>query len=82
MDKVFKHEKKQEPGKVKKEEPLTAAELSIFYNNKYSFIEFKNNGKYMDDSLLLRYNNYLAPFKQQLEKFNKFTPRKSKTKGK
>ena len=35
----------------------------------------------MDDSLVSRYNNYLAPLKQRLEESNKFTPRKSKTKA-
>ena len=36
----------------------------------------------MDDSLVTRYNNYLALFKQQLEEFKKFTPQKVKTKAK
>ena len=68
--------------KIKKEGPLTTDESSLFYNNKYSFIEFKNVGKYMDDSLVSRNNNYLAPFKQRLEEFKKCTPRKLKTKVK
>ena len=29
-----------------------------------------------------RYSNYLAPFKQQLEEFKKFTPQKLKAKAK
>ena len=36
----------------------------------------------MDDSLVSRNNNYLAPFKQRLKEFKKFTPRKLKTKVK
>ena len=36
----------------------------------------------MDDSLVSRNSNYLAPFKQQLEEFQKFIPRKVKTKTK
>ena len=86
FDKVFNHDEKEEPVKIKKEGPLTTDESSLFYNNKYSFIEFKTVGKYMADSLLSRYffivNNYLASFKQQLKEFDKFTPRKLKTKAK
>ena len=36
----------------------------------------------MDDFLVLRYNNYLAPFKQRLEEIKKFTLGKAKTKEK
>ena len=36
----------------------------------------------MDDSLVSRYNSYLAPFKQRLKEFKKFTPRAVKTKMK
>ena len=36
----------------------------------------------MHDSLVSRYDNYLAPFKQRLKEFNKFIPQKSKTKAK
>ena len=78
----FNHDEKEEPVKIKKEEPLTTDESSLFYNNKYRFIEFKNVGKYMDDSLVSRYSNYLAPFKQRFEEFKKLTPRILKTKAK
>ena len=61
--KVFNHDKKEEPVKIKKEGPLTTEELSLLYNNKYSFIEFKSVGKYMHDSFVSRYNNYLVLFK-------------------
>ena len=69
FDKVFNHDKKEEPVKIKKERPLTTDKSSLFYNNKCSFLEFKNIGKYIDDSLVSRYNNYLAPFKQRSEEF-------------
>ena len=82
FDKAFNHNEKEEPVKIKKEGPLTTDESSLFYNNKYSFIEFKNIGKYMDDFLVTRYINYLAPFKQRMEEFKKFTPGKAKTKAK
>ena len=36
----------------------------------------------MDDSLVSRCNNYLAPFRQRLKEFQKFTPIKVKTKEK
>ena len=36
----------------------------------------------MDDSLVSRYNNYLAPFKQRLEEFKQFTPEKAEIKDK
>ena len=82
FDKAFNHNEKEGPVKIKKEGPLTTDESNLFYNNKYSFIEFKNVGKYMDDFLVTRYNNYLAPFKQQMEEFEKITPGKAKTKAK
>ena len=41
--------KKKELVKIKKEGPITTDKSSLFYNNKYSFIEFKNVAKYMDD---------------------------------
>ena len=69
FDKVFNHDKKEEPVKIKKERLLTTDKSSLSYNNKCSFIEFKNIGKYVDDSLVSRYNNYLAPFKQRSEEF-------------
>ena len=68
----------KEPVKIKEEGPITTDKSSLFYNNKYSFIEFKNLGKYIDNSLVSRYNNYLALFKQRLEEFKKSTPRNSK----
>ena len=79
---VFNHYEKEEPVKIKKEAPLTTDESSPFCSNKYSFIEVKNVGKYTHDSLLWKYNNDLAPFKQRLEEFRKFIPRKRKTKAK
>ena len=54
FDKVFNNDETEEPVKIKKEAPLTTNELSLFYNSKYSFIEFKTVGKYMDDSFLSR----------------------------
>ena len=36
----------------------------------------------MDDTLVSRYNNYLAPFKQRLEEFKQFTPEKEQGKDK
>ena len=74
FDKVFNNDEKEEPVKIKKEAPLTTNELILFYNSKYSFTEFKNVGKYMDDSFPSRYNNYLAPFKQRLAEFQNFIP--------
>ena len=55
--------KKEQPVIIKKE----VTDLSsLIYNNKYSFIKLKNVGKYVNDSLVSRYNNYLLPFKQRL----------------
>ena len=48
--KAFEHDQEEEPIKIKIEGPLKSDDSSLFYNNKYSFIEFKNFGKYMDDS--------------------------------
>ena len=82
LPKVFNHDEQKEPVKFKKEGPITADKSSLFYNNKYSFIEFKSLGKYIDNSLVSRYNDYLASFKQRFEEFKKSTPRKFKTKVK
>ena len=82
FDQVFNHDKIEKPVTLKIEGPLTTGESSLFYNSKYSFTEFQNAGKYMDDSLVSRYNNYLALLKQRLEEFKKFIPRKAKTKAK
>ena len=46
---VFNHDEKKELVKFKKEGPITTDKSSLFYNKKYSFIEFKNVAKYMDD---------------------------------
>ena len=54
IDKVVNHDEKEKPVKIKKEWQLTTGESSLFYTNKYSFIEFKTVGKYMDDSLVSR----------------------------
>ena len=62
------------------EEPLTTEESSPFYNNKYTFNEFKNAGKYEDESLESRYNNYLTPFIQRSKELEKFTYQTVKTK--
>ena len=73
FDKVSNHDEEEEetvktktekPVKIKKERSLTTDESSLFYSKKYSFSEWKNVEKYMDDSLVTRYNNYLAAFKQ------------------
>ena len=62
------------------EEPLTTEESSPFYNKKYTFNEFKNAGKYEDESLESRYNNYLTPFIQRSQELEKFTYQTVKTK--
>ena len=36
----------------------------------------------MDNSLVSTYNNNLVPFKERLEEFKKFAPRKAKAKAK
>ena len=43
------------------------------YNKKYSFNEYRNIGKYMDDSPESRYNK-LVKFYNRLNEFKKFTP--------
>ena len=63
FDKVFNYDEKEEPLKIKKEEPLTIDASSLFYNNKYAFNEFKNVGKYEDECLESRYNIYLTRLK-------------------
>ena len=42
-------------------------------------VNLKSVQKYFDDSLVSRYNNYLAPFKTRLKEFKIFTPQKLKT---
>ena len=62
FDKVINYDEIEEPLKTEKEEPLTINESSIFYNNKYTFNEFKNVEKYVNKSFTARYNNNLLPF--------------------
>ena len=62
--------------------PLTIDKLSLFYNNEYTFNEFKNIGKHVDKSLeSVHINNCLTPFKQRLTEFEKVTPPTVKTKN-
>ena len=68
------------------EKPLTFKKEIIhkpklIYNNKCSFSEYRNVGKYMDDSPESRYNR-LAKFCNWLNEFKKFTPRTVNTKEK
>ena len=57
LNKIFESDnKEEEPVTIKKEEPVAIKkeiihELKLIYNNKYSFSEHRNVGKYMDDSL-------------------------------
>ena len=62
FDKVINYDEIEEPVKTEKEEPLTINESSIFYNNKYTFNEFKNVEKYVNKSFTARYDNNLLPF--------------------
>ena len=80
FDKAFNYNEKEKPLKIEKEEPLTIDESSLFYNSKSTFNEINNVGKYEDESLESRYNNYSTPFKQRLKGFEKFTLRTMKTK--
>ena len=79
FDKVFNHDKKEEPVKIKKEELLTTDESSPFYNNKYSFIEFGNVGKYCNLSFTIKYDR-LRLFYHQLNEFRNCDPRTQKKK--
>ena len=72
QNKVFKPDEIEQPVTIKKEQLVAIRKeitdgLSLFYNSKYSSIEFKNDEKYTGDLLVSRYNNYLALFKQPLE---------------
>ena len=62
FDKVINYDEIEEPVKTEKEEPLTINESSIFYNNKYTFNEFKNVEKYVNKSFTPRYDNNLLSF--------------------
>ena len=44
--KIFNHDKKEEPVKIKKEQPLTTDESNLVYTYKHSFNEYKNIKKY------------------------------------
>ena len=77
FDKVFNHDKKEESVKIKKEELLTTDESSPFYNNKYSFIEFGNVGKYCNLSFTIKYDRLLL-FYHRLSEFRNCDPRTHK----
>ena len=61
FDKIFNPNETEQPVTTKKE---ITDKSSLPYNNKFSFIEFKNIRKYKNDSLVSRFNNYLPLFKQ------------------
>ena len=73
FDKVSNYDEKEEPVKIQKERPLTTEESSLFYNNKYSFTEFKNVGKYYNLSFTTKCNS--------VNEFRNFAPRTEKTKN-
>ena len=56
--KVFNHDEKEEPVKIKKEESLTTDESNLVYNHKFSYKnkihEYKNIEKYVNESLTER----------------------------
>ena len=60
--------KKEEPATIKKKKLEIIHEPKLVYNNKYSFSEYRNVGKYMDDSPKSKYNR-LAKFYNQLNEF-------------
>ena len=67
--KVFNHDEKEEPVKIKKEKSLTTDESNLVYNNKFSYKnkihEYKNIEKYVNESLAERYDNNLVLFYRQ-----------------
>ena len=67
--KVFNHDEKEEPVKIKKEESLTTDESNLVYNSKFSYKnkihEYKNIEKYVNESLTERYDNNLVLFYRQ-----------------
>ena len=73
FDKDFNHDEKEEPVKIKKEGRLKTDDSSLVCNKRYSLSEFKNVGKYEDESLTTRFDNMVS-FNQRLKEFKKFTP--------
>ena len=71
FDKVFNHDEKEKPVKIKKEGSLTTNESSLFYDSKYSFSEYRNVRKYVNDALKSKYN-ILVKFYNRLDEFKKF----------
>ena len=79
IDKIFNHDEKEElvtikkePVIIKKKKPLKTDESSLVYDNKYSFNEQRNVGKYFSVSFTAKYG--LLPFYHQLNEFRNFVP--------
>ena len=49
FDKVFNYAEREELVKIKKEGPLTTDKPKLVYDDKYSFSEYKNVEKYIED---------------------------------
>ena len=68
-------DKEEEQVTIRKEEQEDLEIIhkpKIIYNCKYNFSEYRNVGKYMNDSLELKYNR-LPKFYNQLNEFKKIT---------
>ena len=70
-EKQYQIDEKGEPVKIKKGGSLTTNESSLFYDSKYSFIEYRNVRKYVNDALKSKYNT-LVKFYNRLDEFKKF----------
>ena len=68
FSKVFKDDEEEKPVTIKKEELEIICKPKLIYNNKYSFSEYRNVGKYMDDSFESKYNR-LTKFYDWLNEF-------------
>ena len=55
FDKIFNRDEKEEPVTIKKEEPSKADKASLVYESKYSFSEYRNDGKYYNISFTTKY---------------------------
>ena len=79
FDQVFKDGEEGKPVAIKKEKLEIIHEPKLNYNSKYSFSEYRNAGKYMDDSFESQCNR-LTKFYNGLNEFKKFTFRTVNTK--
>ena len=79
LNKLFKPDEIEESVTIKKEKLSIIGELTLMYDSKYSFSDYKNVRKYCDLSFMTKYDK-LITFYYQLNEVWNLVPQTEKTK--